>query len=200
MAGVMGALRSADPRFCHASPVTSATLSYLLNWWRLLNLARNRIMSNLSVSRARFLVTFLDSCIQISKIEDNSYVLSEHCETMPELMLIALSDMGARMDEKPNKDDENAKIIKRAREQLTDDSVKKQILGLIGKHCHGMTCAELGRDSRKYRALDSKDQTRILDGLVAEKYLVNITIPPRSGRGKARNAYFSGPMCGKHGS
>lgn len=157
-------------------------------------------MPNLSISRARFLVTFLNSGVKIRKIEDNAYVLAEHCDTMSELMLIALSDMGARMDENPDPDDENAKIIQQAKDQLADHSLKKHILGVIRNHRHGLTCAELGRFSRKYRALNSRDQARIIGELEDDKAIVNITIPPRSGCGKPRKAYFAGTVSGSHGA
>lgn len=66
-----------------------------------------------------------------------------------------------------------------------------QVLSLIRSHRHGLTQAEIGRFSRRYRALDQRGRMNILNTLKFAGDIELVTIPPRSGRGKAREAYVA---------
>ena len=66
-----------------------------------------------------------------------------------------------------------------------------QVLSLIRSHRHGLTQAEIGRFSRRYRALDQRGRMNILNTLKFAGDIELVTIPPKIGRGKPREAWIA---------
>lgn len=72
------------------------------------------------------------------------------------------------------------------------EATKNQVLNLlvsVGKH--GLTVREINQRSRKFRALDQRQQVNLLNSLAFVGQVQHFTFPPPSGRGKPRNAWVA---------
>ena len=91
------------------------------------------------------------------------------------------------------------KIVDRMKLAIADsdfEAAYNQVLSLIRSHKHGLTQAEIGRASRRYRALDQRGRLNILNTLKFAGDVNLVTIPPRSGCGKPREAWIA--INGEH--
>lgn len=72
------------------------------------------------------------------------------------------------------------------------EAAKNQVVTcLVEAHKRGLTVRELNRVSRKFRALDQRQQVNLLNSLAFVGQAQHVTFPSPSGRGQPRNAWVA---------
>lgn len=72
------------------------------------------------------------------------------------------------------------------------EAAKQQVIGLLTKHGErGMTVREIDKASRKFTAMNQRQQIELLSSLQFVGSAQLVAIPPSSGRGKPRNAWVA---------